>query len=96
MQQPAGNQGVPRWLGTVALVLAITAAALAGLYGPLARILGIALAFPLLVLGLQLFYRLPLRGRGVGSKVFWRVWAITCAAMLVTWLLVARQGGADL
>ena len=78
------------------MIVAIVGLALTSLHGPLGRILGIAAAGPVLVGGLQLFYGVPLRGRGVGSKVFWRMWAIACGVLLVLWLLIEARGGADL
>lgn len=91
--QEQHDRSTPRWVGTVVLVLAVMGVALSGQYGPLARIVGIALMGPLIVAGLQLFYGVPLRGRGVGSRVFWRVWAIACGVLLALWLLIEARSG---
>lgn len=93
--QEREDRRAPRWLGTVVLVVAIVGVAISGLYGPLARVIGIALAGPPIVLGLQLFYGVPLRGRGVGSQVFWRVWAIACGVLLALWLLIEARDGSQ-
>lgn len=93
--QEQEDRTAPRWLGTVVLVVAIVGIAISSQYGPLARIVGIALAGPPIVAGLQLFYGVPLRGRGVGSRVFWRAWAIACGVLLALWLLIEGRGGAE-